>query len=648
MSDARPGSAARGSNSSMQKLQSIKMIHAKRFLRIVVCTAAHAAAYVISPLPAATQRVHSETRACTAAAAAQPLSAEVAKLSVLLRQAREEARGVSGIKLVNAQEAVDALLDRIDKQLHLEAEVPAPDAGDEAIAASVEDAIGKVNLRLKGRRASPPTASAAGSNAAATSQDSNILPAEDDVKASLLKPAINVPHVQNVREWLPDVRPQFTPYHGGCMSDVLTLMEEECVVPLAISGTFVGESHVVLADPVVRADATAIDLVGATAYKAGGPREEVVFRAEEVKAAVVTCGGLCPGLNTVVKELVICLRAQYGVSTVYGIKYGYMGFYTGLAWAELGLADVETIHRQGGSVLGSSRGGHDTMAICDAIEAAGVNMVFTIGGDGTMRGSRALAEEFIARKAKVVVAHVPKTIDNDIPLLDATFGFGTAVQEATRAIFTARDEAVAYPNGVGIVNLMGRHSGFIAAHATMAARGVDVCLIPEVPFELEGPDGLLRYIESRVAQKGYCVVVVAEGSGQDLLNSALVGVDASGNKGLAEIGPYLKGRVIEHFKQIGAPASVKYVDPTYMVRAAPATAADNILCLQLAHDAVHGAFAGYTSFISGRVNGRAVYIPIATAAGRRNIAPTGNFWQQLVFATGQPNWRQRQLEDTPS
>ena len=236
----------------------------QRFL-VLSAVAQHAAAYVISPLTAAPKRVHTDTRACTAAAATEPESDEVAKLSAPLREAREEvrsARGVSGIKLVNAQEAVDALLDRIDKQLHLEAEVPAPDAGDEAIAASVEDAIGKVNLRLKGRRASPPTASAAGSNAAATSQDVNILPAEDDVKASLLKPAINVPHVQNVREWLPDVRPQFTPYHGGCMSDVLTLLEEECVVPLAVSGTFVGESHVVLADPVVRADATAIDLVG--------------------------------------------------------------------------------------------------------------------------------------------------------------------------------------------------------------------------------------------------------------------------------------------------------------------------------------------------------------------------------------------------
>jgi len=236
------------------------------------------------------------------------------------------------------------------------------------------------------------------------------------------------------------------------------------------------------------------------------------------------------------------------------------------------------------------------------------------------------------------VAHVPKTIDNDIPLVDCTFGFGTAVQEATRAIYAARDEAVAYPNGVGLVNLMGRHSGFIAAYATMAARGVDVCLVPEVAFELAGPDGLLRYLESCLAQQGHCVVVVAEGAGQGLLSTDEVGTDASGNQQLAEIGPFLKQRITTHFAERDTPVSLKYIDPTYTLRATPATAADNVLCVQLAHDAVHGAFAGFTNFMAGRVNGRSVYIPTATAAGRRNIAPSGNFWQQLVFTTGQPNW----------
>ena len=239
---------------------------------------------------------------------------------------------------------------------------------------------------------------------------------------------------------------------------------------------------------------------------------------------------------------------------------------------------------------------------------------------------------------QVAVVHVPKTIDNDVPLIDCSFGFGTAVSKAVEAIHVARDEAVAYPNGVGLVNLMGRHSGFIAAHATVAARGVDVCLVPEVPFEMEGATGLLRHIESCVATKGHCVVVAAEGAGQQLLE-AVAETDLSGNAKLAEVGPWLKQAIGAHMAAQGTPASLKYVDPTYMVRACPANAADNVLCTQLAHDAVHAAFAGYTNVMSGRVNGKGVLIPLSEAVGRRNaIQPKGNFWQQLVFATGQPDW----------
>lgn len=446
---------------------------------------------------------------------------------------------------------------------------------------------------------------------------------------------ISVPHVDHLRDWLPAVEARTTGFHGGCMTDMQTLEEDECVVPLADHGVFIEESRVVLADPIVSMDGAG-PATGLTAYKQGGPRETVFFSSDSVKAAIVTCGGLCPGLNTVVKELVNCLRSQYGVEEVFGVKHGYMGFYSS-EWVSLTLDDVATIHRQGGSMLGSSRGGHDTTKICDALQEAGVNLVFTIGGDGTMRGSQAIAEEFMRRKAHTVVAHVPKTIDNDIPLLDCTFGFGTAVQEATRAIYVARDEAVAYPNGVGLVNLMGRNSGFIAAHATIAARGVDVCLVPEVPFDLEGEHGLLRYIESKIAQQGHCVIVVAEGAGQEHLADD-TGTDLSGNANLADIGLFLKGRIGEHMKSVDKPASLKYVDPTYMVRATPATAADNIMCLQLAHDAVHGAFAGYTNFMAGRVNGRSVYIPLSAATGKRMIEPNGNFWQQLVYSTGQPNW----------
>jgi len=458
--------------------------------------------------------------------------------------------------------------------------------------------------------------------------------------ASLLAGKIEVAHVDHVRDWLPELEALPTPFHGGCVVDVRTTLEvaEQCVVPEpGVDGSFVDENAAVLTDPTVLLGAGANPLAELTAWKAGGPRQDVYFSSGDVRAAIVTCGGLCPGLNTVVKELVHCLRAQYGVDEVYGVPNGYQGFYSH-ALRPLTLEDVQTIHREAGSVLGSSRGGHHTEQICDAIEEAGIDMIFTIGGDGTMKGSSKLAQEFMRRRKRVVVAHVPKTIDNDVPIIDYSFGFGTSVSRAVEAIHAARDEAVAYPNGVGVVNLMGRHSGFIAAHATIAARGVDVCLVPEVPFELEGSSGLLQYVESRIAANGHCVVVVAEGAGQHLL-SASAGTDLSGNAKLAEIGPFLKEEISRHLDSVGRPASMKYIDPTYMVRACPANAADNILCLQLAHDAVHAAFAGYSNFMSGRVHGKSVLIPLGEAVGKRNsLVPNGNFWQQLVFSTGQPNW----------
>ena len=290
--------------------------------------------------------------------------------------------------------------------------------------------------------------------------------------AAMLAGSLQVPHYPHVRDWLPDEPSLQTPFHGGCTVDVETLETEECVVPDGESAVFVEESTVVLANPVV--DATSPDLGGLVAWKAAGPRESVFFSAGEAKAAIVTCGGLCPGLNTVVKEVVACLRSQYGVEDVYGVRNGYMGFYT-TGFEPLTLADVETIHREAGSMLGSSRGGHDTAQICDAIEAAGVNLVFTIGGDGTMKGSSKLADEFAARASKVAVVHVPKTIDNDVPLIDCSFGFGTAVSKAVEAIHVARDEAVAYPNGVGLVNLMGRHSVHPRGHLATGPPHVPTC-----------------------------------------------------------------------------------------------------------------------------------------------------------------------------
>eukprot|EP00899_Mesostigma_viride_P003784 jgi/Mesvir1/13406/Mv16492-RA.1 len=390
-----------------------------------------------------------------------------------------------------------------------------------------------------------------------------------------------------------------------------------------------------------------------------GPREKVAFNGEDVHAAIVTCGGLCPGLNTVIRELVCGLWGMYGVRRIYGVQAGYRGFYAN-NMLELNPRVVSSIHRLGGTFLGSSRGGHDTKRIVDAIQDRGINQVYIVGGDGTQRGALAIFREIVARKLPVSVAGIPKTIDNDIDIIDKSFGFDTAVEEAQRAIAAAHVEAESYPNGIGLVKLMGRHSGFIAMHATLASRDVDCCLIPEVPFYLEGPGGLFEFLGERVRKNGHAVIVVAEGAGQEHLAAALesAGGDAaaatrddSGNQILKNIGLFLEHRIKDHFAKPGSPlrggVSLKYIDPTYMVRAVRPNASDNVYCTLLAHASMHGAFAGFTGFVCGPVNGRHAFIPIERCVAReKNVNVHDRMWARLMSSTGQPDWSSRTPKST--
>eukprot|EP00186_Timspurckia_oligopyrenoides_P004198 CAMPEP_0182445384 /NCGR_PEP_ID=MMETSP1172-20130603/3525_1 /TAXON_ID=708627 /ORGANISM="Timspurckia oligopyrenoides, Strain CCMP3278" /LENGTH=502 /DNA_ID=CAMNT_0024641149 /DNA_START=56 /DNA_END=1561 /DNA_ORIENTATION=- len=363
-----------------------------------------------------------------------------------------------------------------------------------------------------------------------------------------------------------------------------------------------------------------------TMYLRAGAREEVYFQPDEVRAAIVSCGGICPGINTVIREIVACLWSEYGVRCIFGIPNGYRGFYSG-NWRQLDPDTVSSIHKLGGSVLGSSRGGHDTMKIMDAIEVRGINMVYIIGGDGTIKGAKKIEEEARLRGLKLSVVSVPKTIDNDIPVIDRSFGFDTAVEEAQRAINAAVVETTSYPNGLAVVRLMGRNSGYIAMNATLSSRDVDVCLIPEESFALYGSGGLADFIQERLAKKDRCVIVVAEGAGQDILACAQDSVDISGNKVLRDIGLYLYNEFKTYFRKLGIEVNMKYIDPTYMVRAVPANAGDNLYCTMLSHMAVHGAFAGFTGFTVGPVNGFHVYIPISTIEGvQRKVDTADRLW----------------------
>ncbi|KAF6175600.1 hypothetical protein GIB67_002738 [Kingdonia uniflora] len=378
--------------------------------------------------------------------------------------------------------------------------------------------------------------------------------------------------------------------------------------------------------------------VGETWVHRAGPREKIYFKPEEVNAAIVTCGGLCPGLNDVIRQIVITLEI-YGVKKITGIPFGYRGFFDdGIPEMSLSRKVVQNIHLTGGSLLGVSRGGPNISDIVDNMQKRRINMLFVLGGNGTHAGADAIHNECRKRRMRVAVVGVPKTIDNDILLMDKTFGFDTAVEKSQRAINSAYIEAHSAYHGIGIVKLMGRSSGFIAMHASLASGQIDICLIPEVPFHLHGPHGVLRHLKYLLETKGSAVVCVAEGAGQNFLES-INSRDASGNIILGDIGVHVQQETKKYFKDIGLPADVKYIDPTYMIRACRANASDGILCTVLGQNAVHGAFAGYSGITVGICNTHYVYLPIPEVISYpRNVDPNSRMWHRCLTSTGQPDF----------
>lgn len=366
-----------------------------------------------------------------------------------------------------------------------------------------------------------------------------------------------------------------------------------------------------------------------------GPREKVYFAPEDVHAAIVTCGGLCPGINDVIRSIVGTLEEGYGVSKISGIRYGFSGFWEeGYENIELSKSAVRKAHKQGGSILGSARGGGDVDKIVDSILRQGINMLFVIGGNGSHAGANAISAECARRGSLVSVVGVPKTIDNDILLLDKTFGFDTAVEEAQKAIQAATIEAQSALRGVGVVKLMGRQSGFISMYATLASGDVDICLIPEVDFDVHGENGVIEHVKDLLDEQGHCVLVIAEGAGQEFVKVS--GTDAGGNPLLGDIGPWLCKEIKKETK-----CDVKYIDPTYMVRGCVANAHDAIMCNVLGQNAVHGAFAGFTGITIGYVNTHCVYLPIPMIIEKeRLVDPKGRMWHRMLTSTGQPDFKE--------
>ena len=370
-----------------------------------------------------------------------------------------------------------------------------------------------------------------------------------------------------------------------------------------------------------------------------GPRKKIYFNPAHVHAAICTCGGICPGLNNVIRSVVRCFWYRYGVRRITGIPFGYLGLLENSPWPMIDLTPdvVDDIQEKGGTILGSARGGgKEVEQIVDTLERQNINILIAIGGDGTLRGAYDIGEEVKRRGLKIAVVGVPKTIDNDLSFIDTSFGFDTAVASAVPAVRGAHVEAQSAYNGIGLIKVMGRESGFIAAHTSLAQSDVNFCLIPENPFDLDGPNGLLHHLEKRILDRGHAVILVAEGAGTDLVPPTGEG-DAGGNIKYQDIGVFLKEKIKEYFKEKNIPVSIKYIDPSYIIRSTAANSYDSIYCARLGAHAVHAAMAGKTQCIASSVNNRFVYIPIKAAVAKRNhVNPEGALWRDVLENTRQP------------
>jgi 6-phosphofructokinase 1 len=374
-------------------------------------------------------------------------------------------------------------------------------------------------------------------------------------------------------------------------------------------------------------------------FELAGPRPQIYFDPSKVHCAIATCGGLCPGTNDVIRAIVLELYHLYNVRHIYGVRYGFQGFIPkyGHALMPLGPEEVANIHTFGGTILSSSRGPQDIGEIVDALDRLNIRILFLIGGDGTLRAANKICEEIAHRDLRTGVIVIPKTIDNDIPMVARSFGFDTAVEIATDAIRAAHTEALGAPHGAGLVKLMGRFSGFVAANAALALREVNFVLIPESDFDLEGEYGLLACLEERLKDRNHAVILVAEGTGQKFFKEEELPRDPSGNIKPGDIGMFLVNRITTHFHAKDLEINLKYIDPSYIIRSMAANYNDRIYCGFLGQNAVHAGMAGKTAMLVSRWHGHYVHVPIKASVGRaKEVDLDSPLWRSVLESTGQP------------
>lgn len=405
--------------------------------------------------------------------------------------------------------------------------------------------------------------------------------------------------------------------------------------------TFTGDDERVLVDQDLDALRESFGRAGALelvpSMERAGARPRIFFDPGATTVGIVTCGGLCPGVNNVIRDAVMTARLSYGVARTIGFKYGYRGLAAGGSQVDLTPGGVANIHKMGGTILGTSRGPQDVREMVDTLQRVGVDVLLAVGGDGTMRGALEICEEIRKRKLAIAVVGVPKTIDNDFKFMDASFGHLTAYSKALEAIDSAHREAEAHPNGLGIVKIMGRHSGFLGCQATLASNQVNFTLIPEVPFKFDGPNGLLAALKRRFQERDHAVIVVAEGAGQEHFGGEPPGRDPSGNILLKDIGPFLAGRIRDYFRDAGVEINIKYIDPSYIIRSLRASPPDSVLCTRLAINAVHAAMCGKTEMVVAVHHTALVHLPMTKAVSKCNVVdPAGPLWLSVLDTTGQP------------
>ncbi len=446
--------------------------------------------------------------------------------------------------------------------------------------------------------------------------------------------------VQDIRVEIPG-----GPSGGVTREEVSIKALGPCTYPSPVSAhlgdsalAFVGAADKVLVnDRLSQLPRNPDDLSHLPAFESAGPRKHVFFDPNKARAGIVTCGGLCPGLNNVIRGLVFELWFGYGIRRIMGFPYGYQGVIAeGLPPRDLNPEVVLRIHEQGGTILGSSRGNQDPGKMVDYLEARGIDMLFVVGGDGTIRGAQEISKEAARRGIKMSVIGVPKTIDNDIHFIDRSFGFESAYSAAVDVIRTAHVEATGVRDGIGVVKVMGRHAGFVACNAVLASALVDLVLIPEMNFALDGEQGILNFVARVLDRQGYAVIVVAEGAAQDLL-AKNTEKDKSGNAKLVDVGTFLRDQINQHFIAKGRDVTLKYIDPSYTIRSVPASPSDSVYCWNMARNAVHAAMAGNTEMLIGRWHGRFVHVPMALSTkARKEVDLQEDLWMSVIEATGQP------------